>query len=55
MSIDRIDPTLEEAEEYLDLNEAADLRAEDRKAAQDVRFAEMDRRDQSGPHYPYRS
>ncbi len=47
-----IDPTDED--EDIEINEAADLRAEDKAAEIDARFDEMDRKDQSGPHWTNR-
>jgi hypothetical protein len=37
-----------------ELNEADDLRAEDRAAKVRDRYAEEDRKDRAGPHYFYR-
>lgn len=37
-----------------DLNEADELRAEDRTARIPDRYAEEDRKDRAGPHYLYR-
>ena len=37
-----------------EINEADDLRAEDRAARYDARIEELDRKDRAGPHWIYR-
>jgi hypothetical protein len=37
--------------EEVEINEADELREEDRKVRAEAKYAEMDRRDRAGPHY----